>query len=58
MSSGAHVWLASGAVMLPALVGGLLLAWPGATRAARVLGVGASLGSLVLLASLLVESAK
>jgi len=43
--------------MLPALVGGLLLAWPGATRAARVLGVGASLGSLVLLASLLVESA-
>ncbi len=55
--SAEQVWIASAAVGLPALVGGLLLAFPQAARAARVLGVAGSLGALGLLAWLLVDGA-
>ncbi len=57
MIAAEHVWIASGAVALPALVGGLLLAFPQATRLSRALGIAASLGTVVLLASLLAEGA-
>jgi len=52
-----HVWLASAAVIVPAAVGGILLALPRAERWARALGVAGSLGSLLLVSLLLADGA-
>jgi NADH:ubiquinone oxidoreductase subunit 5 (subunit L)/multisubunit Na+/H+ antiporter MnhA subunit len=52
------VWIATGAVLLPAIVGALLLALPRAEAAARALGVAASAGSLLLFAALLAMGAQ
>ena len=57
MTAPEHVWITSGAVALPALIGGLLLALPRATGLARALGVAGSAGSLLLFASLLADGA-
>ena len=57
MITAKHVWIASAAVALPALVGGLLLAFPQAARSSRLLGVVGSLGAVALLASLLADGA-
>ena len=57
MTAPEHVWIATGAVALPALIGGLLLALPRATGLARALGVAGSAGSLLLFASLLADGA-
>ena len=50
-----HVLVASAAVALPALAGGLLLAFPHAVRWSRAIGVVGSLGAVVLLAWLLAD---
>ena len=53
MIASEQVWSATAAVLLPALFGALLLAAPRLARAARLLGVAASAGSLLLFARLL-----